>query len=123
MPPSERERRSEKAKSYQLPSASQSRTANDHRPRAPRTLSSTLVELRRADDTPATLHLQDEALRRGLPNVDGQDEDEVAGVVGAIRTFAPFPTPEVRCVCWTRMETAAQSISHAEEQQLKRGHS
>lgn len=90
MPPSAR--RSEKAKSYQVPP---SRTTNDPRPRAPRTLSSTLVELRRADDTPVELEVQDEALQRPLPNVDGQDEDEVAGVVGALRTFSPFPTPEV----------------------------
>lgn len=92
------ERRNEKAKSYQLPSSSQ-------RPRAPRTLSSTLVELRRADDIPAHLQVQDEALRP-LPNVDGQDEDEVAGVVGAIRTFSPFPTPEVRKVACSHAEVA-----------------
>lgn len=107
MPPSAR--RSEKAKSYQLPSG---RTTNDQRPHAPRTLSSTLVELRRADDTPAELQAQvqvqaqaqeqDEASRRPLPNVDGQDEDEVAGVVGALRTFSPFPTPEVRRARWNK---------------------
>lgn len=83
-------RRSEKAKSYQVPA-----TNDSTRPRAPRTLSSTLVELRRADDTPVELQVQDEALRRPLPNVDGQDEDEVAGVVGALRTFSPFNLPEV----------------------------
>lgn len=28
---------------------------------------------------------------------DGQDEDEVAGVVGAVRQYEPFQSPEVGC--------------------------
>lgn len=33
----------------------------------------------------------------GAAVVDGQDEDEVAGVVGAVRQYQPFQSPEVGC--------------------------
>jgi len=33
----------------------------------------------------------------GAAMADGQDEDEVAGVVGAVRQYEPFQSPEVGC--------------------------
>lgn len=79
---------------------------HDQRPRPKtRTNSAPLVEVWRTDDQGVSLvgghrsvapaPSKSEHATRDVAVEDGQDEDEVAGVVGAVRTFYPFHNPQV----------------------------
>ncbi|SMQ46662.1 unnamed protein product [Zymoseptoria tritici ST99CH_3D7] len=98
MPPSSQQRR-EKSKSTQYKSSASTTSLNERPRLKERANSNTPVELRRRDaDKRPVLTNSSRAYTAGGAarppvDVDGQDEDEVAGVVGAIRHFSPFQRP------------------------------
>lgn len=121
MPPSSQQRR-EKSKSTQYKSSASTTSLNERPRLKERANSNTPVELRRRDaDKRPVLTNSSRAYTAGGAarppvDVDGQDEDEVAGVVGAIRHFSPFQRP---VVCHVQQESGTAGHADGNSQTLK----
>jgi len=95
--------RKEKAKSTQVcgpPGALGAGSAPQRPPQGTRTTSAPLVERRRGSGYAANLQRlppsQEHVAQAGTGAAEaGQDEDEVTGVVGAVRQYEPFRSPQV----------------------------